>query len=128
MSVIEELGNICYRLYIMNKKCKTKHQGSRKVNKKIENTWTEEDLLEALHHLDYVPGSSIRGVARQFGIHEATLQFRLRKRKAGEELGKAGRKCVFDSETEKELTKCISVVCNLGFSPTMLEIIVSALF
>ena len=27
--------------------------------------------------------------------------------------------CVFDTETEKRFAKCIGVVCNLGFSPTM---------
>ena len=34
-------------------------------------------------------------------------------------------RCVFDTETEAQLAKCIAVVCNLGFSPTMQEIIVS---
>ena len=32
---------------------------------------------------------------------------------------------MFSEETEKELTECISVVCNTGFSPTMHEITVS---
>ena len=27
-------------------------------------------------------------------------------------------RCVFDTETEAQLAKCIAVVCNLGFSPT----------
>ena len=34
-------------------------------------------------------------------------------------------RCVFDTETEAQLAKCIAVVCSLGFSPTMQEIIVS---
>ena len=36
-------------------------------------------------------------------------------------------RCVFDTETEAQLAKCIAVVCNLGFSPTVQEIIVSVM-
>lgn len=98
-----------------------KRVGSRKVPKKLTNAWTEKDVQDALHELDSVPGSSVRGIAKRYKINEATIRFRLRKRREGVELGKSGRKCVFDVETEKALAKCISVVCNLGFSPTMLE-------
>ena len=37
----------------------------------------------------------------------------------------SGRKYVFDEEMEKELSKCITVVCNCGFSPSMEELRVS---
>ena len=105
-----------------------KHIGSGKVQKKVANAWTEEDMIEALHTLDSIPGASIRGTAKKYGINEATLRFRARKRASGVSLGKAGRKLVFNEETEASLAKCIAVVCNLGFSPTMFEIIVSITF
>ena len=70
-------------------------------------------------------GASIRGTANRFEIGESTLRFRIGKERAQEKLGKAGRKCVFDEETEKELAECIAVVCNCGFSPSMEELRVS---
>jgi len=82
-------------------------------------------MKNAIHHFNSTPGASIRKTAAEFGLGESTLRFRLVKIKEGQELGKAGRKCVFDQETETELAECISVVCNAGFSPTMGEISVS---
>ena len=64
------------------------------------------------------------GTAIHFVIGESTLRFRL-KRSQDKPLGKAGRKCVFGEETEKELAECIAVVCNCGFSPSMEELRVS---
>ena len=100
--------------------------GSRKVTKKIENTWTEEDIQNAIHKIDSLPGKSIREVAKQFGLSESTIRFRRKKLFAGSDLKKAGRKCAFDEETETSLAECISVICNYGFSPTMVEITVSS--
>ena len=100
--------------------------GSRKVTKKIENTWTEEDIQNAIHEIDSLPGKSIREVAKQFGLSESTIRFRRKKLFAGSDLKKAGRKCAFDEETETSLAECISVICNYGFSPTMVEITVSS--
>ena len=31
--------------------------GSRRVEKKIRNAWTEEELQEAIHEIDSVPGN-----------------------------------------------------------------------
>ena len=87
--------------------------GRRKVTKKIENTWTEEDIQNAIHEIDSLPGKSIREVAKQFGLSESTIRFRRKKLFAGSDLKKAGR-------------KCISVICNYGFSPTMVKITVSS--
>ena len=57
--------------------------------------------MEALHVLDSTPGVSIRGVAKQYNLSEASLRFRRKKIQAGEpDLKKAGRKCAFDGETE----------------------------
>ena len=83
-------------------------------------------MKDALHHYRSTPGATIRGTANRFGIGESTLRFRL-KRNPDEPLGKAGRKCVFDEETEKELAKWhqLAVVCNCGFSPSMEELRVS---
>lgn len=64
----------------------------KKVQVKVRNTWTEQDIEDALHELDSVPGKSIRAVAAQYGLEESTLRFRLRKRKANEDLGKGGRR------------------------------------
>ena len=100
--------------------------GSRKVTKKIENTWTEEDIQNAIHEIDSLPGKSIREVAEQFGLSESTIRFRRKKLFAGSDLKKAGRKFAFDEETETSLAECISVICNYGFSPTMVEITVSS--
>ncbi|XP_057305999.1 uncharacterized protein LOC130644419 [Hydractinia symbiolongicarpus] len=100
-----------------------KKQGSRKVAKKVVDAWTEEQLQEALQEFDSMPNASVRGIAKRHGINESTLRFRLKKRKEGAKLGKSGRKCVFDAETEARLAKYIGVVCNLGFSPTLDEIL-----
>ena len=102
------------------------HPGTRKVGKIVKNAWSEDKLMEALHVLDSTPSVSIRGVAKQYNLSEATLRFRRKKIQAGEpDLKKAGRKCAFDGETEEHLAKCIAVLCNYGFSPSMLEIQVS---
>ena len=100
--------------------------GSRKVTKKIENTWTEEDIQNAIHEIDSLPGKSIREVAKQFGLSESTIRFRRKKLFAGSDLKKAGRKCTFDEETKTSLAECISAICNYGFSPTVVEIMVSS--
>ena len=79
--------------------------------------------MEALHVLDSMPNVSIRGVAKQYNLSEATLRFRRRKMQAGDsDLKKAGRKCVFDVKTEEHLAKCIVVLFNNGFSHSMIEI------
>ena len=100
--------------------------GSRKVTKKIENTWTEEDIQNAIHEIDSLPGKSIREVAKQFGLSESTIRFRRKKLFAGSDLKKAGRKCTFDEETKTSLAECISAICNYGFTPTVVEIMVSS--
>ena len=91
--------------------------GSRKVTKKIENTWIEEDIQNPIHETGSLPGKSIRKVAKQFGLSESTIRFRRKKLFAGSDLKKAGRKCAFDEETETLLAECTTVICNYGFSP-----------
>ena len=100
--------------------------GSRKVTKKKENTWTEEDIQNAIHKIDSLPGKSIREVAKQLGLSKSTIRFRRKKLFAGSDLKKAGRKCTFDEETKTSLAECISAICNYGFSPTVVEIMVSS--
>lgn len=97
----------------------------KKMDKKVEKQWTEQDMIDALHYLKSTPGASIRGTAARFGLGESTLRFRISKEKANEELGKAGRKTVFNKEIESELADCIAVLCSCGFSPSMEEIRVS---
>ena len=100
--------------------------GSRKVTKKKENTWTEEDIQNAIHKIDSLPGKSIREVAKQLGLSKSTIRFRRKKLFAGSDLKKAGRKCTFDEETKTSLAECISAICNYGFCPTVVEIMVSS--
>ena len=73
----------------MNKK-KVNKTATKK--KKSKNNWTEEDLNDALHEVDSVPGASIRAVSKKYGMDESTLRFRLRKRRDNVELKKPGRK------------------------------------
>ena len=94
--------------------------------KKKENTWTEEDIQNAIHKIDSLPGKSIREVAKQLGLSKSTIRFRRKKLFAGSDLKKAGRKCTFDEETKTSLAECISAICNYGFSPTVVEIMVSS--
>ena len=93
---------------------------SKKVEKKIENQWEEGDMEGALHHLRSTPNATIRGTARKFNVRESTIRWRIKN--GDRELGKAGRKCVYSEEEERELAECIAVVCNAGFSPTIKEI------
>ena len=72
---------------------------SKKVDKIIQNPWTEEDMQKALHHLASVPGASIRGTADLFGVRESTLRWRITN--GDRELGKAGRKPVYSEGEEK---------------------------
>ena len=82
--------------------------------------------MEALCVLDSMPGVSIRGVAKQYNLSEATLRLIRKKIQAGEpDLKKVCRNCAFDVEIQEHLAKCIAILCNYGFSPSMLEIQVS---
>jgi len=90
------------------------HPGSRKVKKVVKQAWSDETMNNAIKKLQTVPSVSIRGVAKEFGLSECTLRFRLAKAKKGEGLKKSGRKCTFTPELEAELANCISVVCNLS--------------
>ena len=106
---------------------KGNHPGPNKVKKLVTNVWTEDKIKAAIHKLQSVPGTLIRGVAKEFGVSECTLCFQLKKANKGEELKKAGRKCIFSKEVESELAKCIGIVCNYGFSPSLYEIQVNTL-
>ena len=102
------------------------HPGTTKMGKIIKNAWSEDKLMEALHVLDSTPNASIRGATKQYNLSEATIRFRRKKIQAGEpDLKKAGRKCAFLAETEEHLAKCITVLCNYGFIPSMIEIQIS---
>ena len=98
------------------------HPGTRKGACSVQNVSTEATMDAAIHKLQYVPGSTIRGVAKEYGLSEWTVRFRLKKINEGKSLEKSGKKCTFDKETESSLAKCISVVCNHGFSPSINEV------
>ena len=102
------------------------HPGTREVGKIVKTAWSEDKLMEALHILDSTPGVSIRGVAKQYNLSEATLRFRRNKIQAGEtDLKKAGRKCAFDGETRGTFGKMYCRPLQLWVQPSMLEIQVS---
>ena len=46
---------------------KGNHPGSNKVEKLVSNTWTEDTVKAAIH------------IAKEFGVGECTLCFRLKK-------------------------------------------------
>ena len=52
--------------------------GSRKVKKKVTGSWCDENLLNAIHGIHAVPGTSIRGAAtkaqRLEGIYHPTTE------------------------------------------------------
>ena len=58
---------------------KGNHPGSNKVEKLVTNAWTEDTIKAAIHKLQSVPETSIRGVAKEFGVSECTLYFRLKR-------------------------------------------------
>ena len=55
------------------------HLGTRKVGKIVENAWSEDKLMEAIHVLDSTPNVFIRSVAEQYNLSEATIRFRRKK-------------------------------------------------
>ena len=98
------------------------HPGTRKGARSMQNVRTEATMDATIHKLQSVPGSTIRGVAKEYRLSECTVRFRLKKINEGKSLEKSRKKCTFDKETESSLAKCISVVCNHGFSPSMNEV------
>lgn len=66
---------------------KWNYPGSKKVKKLVANAWTEDTIKAAVHKLQSVSGTSIRGFAKE-----------LKKAYKGEELKKAGRKCIFQKK------------------------------
>ena len=97
---------------------KSNHPRSQKVKKIVENAWSEGVMLEAIDKIQSTPGLSIRKVAKDFGLNECTVRFRLNKLKNGG-LQKVGRKCEFPTDQDNSLAKCIRVLCKNGFSPSL---------
>ena len=97
---------------------KSNHPRSQKVKKIVENAWSEGVMLEAVDKIQSTPGLSIRKVAKDFGLNECTVRFRLNKLKNGG-LQKVGRKCAFPTDQDNSLAKCIRVLCKNGFSPSL---------
>ena len=94
---------------------------SSKVHIKIKDAWAEEDLQKAIDLMNSRT-KSYRSIAKECGVKESTLRFRLKKLRLNVALKSAGRKTVLTVLEENELAKCISVVCNHGFSPRINDI------
>ena len=48
---------------------KSNHPGSRKVQKMIENGWTEQIMNEAIEKIQCTAGASIWKLAKDFGLN-----------------------------------------------------------
>ena len=81
--------------------------GSRKVKKKVNKCWTEEDIQECLHYLESTPGVSLRSAATKYKVSESTVRWRIGLSKSKTTLKTPGRKCVLSAESEKNLANCI---------------------
>ena len=51
------------------------HPGTRKGVHSVQNVWTEATMDAAIHKLQSVPGSTIRDVAKEYGLSECTVRF-----------------------------------------------------
>ena len=71
---------------------KGKKRKYKKVKVKADHMWTNEDMAEAIHEYQSVPGKSKREAARNHGIEESTLRNRLKKIAQNVPLKKRGRK------------------------------------
>ena len=58
-----------------------KRIGSKKVEERKANCWTEEDIQESLQKLKSVPRSKIRTVASEYRVNESTIRFKLKTNK-----------------------------------------------
>ena len=55
------------------------HPGTRKGARSMQNVWTEATMDATIHKLQSVPGSTIRGVAKEYRLSESLFDFDLRK-------------------------------------------------
>lgn len=103
------------------------HPGSRtRKCKEVSKTWTNKINNTALHKLRSVPNSTEKVAAQVFGVNKCTLRSHLKRKAKEQKINKADCSCVFDAKAEERLAKCIALVCNYGFSPSMKQIEVRA--
>ena len=104
-----------------------KHPGSRtRKCKEVSKTWTNKINNTALPKRRSVPNSTEKVAAQAFDVNKGTLRSHLKRKAKEQKINKADCSCVFDTEAEERLAKCIALVCNYGFSPSMKQIEVSA--
>ena len=84
--------------------------------------FTEQHMSACLQEIAKKDGRSIRRIAAEHNIHDATVRLHVKKLKAiesGEDRSwKVGRPCILSMEEESTLAKCI-VVCKNGFSSSI---------
>ena len=90
------------------------------ASKKKKIRWNKESIQQALSEIRN--GSKIRAAAKKYGMDEGTLRYRLKLERNGKSMVGSGRRPTLNEFEEKELAKCIHVLCNLGFSPSTNEI------
>ena len=89
-------------------------------SKKSKIRWDKESIQQALSEIRN--GSKIRTAAKKYGMDEGTLCYRLKLERDGKKMVGSGRRPTLNQFEERELAKCIHVLCNLGFSPPTNEI------
>ena len=92
----------------------------RKHEKRLK-TWTESDLARAI--AETKQGKSVNSVAIKYGMDEGTLRYCIKKENNGELITISGRKPVMGADTEQTLAKCIGTLCEIGFSPSVQELL-----
>ena len=60
-------------------KVKLTRVGSSKVREKVSGCWTEENIMESIHEIQFTPGANIREVAEKYGVNECTIRWRIKK-------------------------------------------------
>ena len=82
--------------------------------------WQKDDIDKTLAEIH--AGKTICGSAKKYGMAESTLCNRLKMISEGRDLVGSGRCNVLSQKEEESLAKCITALCNSGFSPTADEI------
>ena len=85
-----------------------------------KKNWTQEDLQQAIVEVRHE--KTIKGSARKYGMSEAMIRYKIKKRLSGEtEDRQLGRPTTLSKE-EMQLALCIRAMCNVGFRPTKEQI------
>ena len=88
---------------------------SRK-EKRTKKSWTQTDFQLAISAID--SGTSIRKAARQYGMTDGILRYKLKQRSEGSVVNNTGRPTILSKTEEALLAEVVRTLCRIGFSPT----------